>query len=463
MKKTPCFLSFNQGILSFKVSETFKLSETLTTCTKEQFESSLHFALTLVDIESSLSDEYTRKEIFAEYLKDINKKHEEELSSLHSDYMSKMSTSMLPLLSKIQEIESSYSTSLNATKQEYEQRLKILQKSHDSLESEHLQSENDIEQTFKREEKGLRKRICELELELQSSSCSESSIREKCNQEFQRLLTALETKNEEIIKIKEDILQRREEILTRKEQELQVKIQRSMSSVFRGQDGESFFASIVKEKRGWDLVNTSKIPHSCDYSSSILNTPVFFEVKNYTSPVKEKEVTKFLRDMKEHPEVFVGVFISLNTGISKKSPSTPIVLDWIHENQCVMYIQSLSDLDIDHCLSLIEQVVSITKLFHRHIEVADEKEDVSKFQQRIDRAKKFLDSSIQRGNKLIKSILLDKKTQIESIEAMTSNTISELKHQQADITSCVDALLGNYSEPVEESVETESSKKLKKK
>jgi hypothetical protein len=463
MKKTPCFLSFGNGILSFTVSETFRVSETLTRCTKEQFESSLHFAMSLIDIETSLSDEYTRKHIFADYLKEIEKKHQDQLTSVHSEYMLKLSTSLSPLISKLQEMESSYSLRETAMKQDYEQRLKILQKSHDSLESEHLQSENDIEQAFKKEEKGLRKRICELELELQSSSCSESSIREKCNQEFQRLLSALETKNEEIIKIKEDILQRREDILTRKEQELQIKIQRSMSSVFRGQDGESFFASIVKEKRGWDLVNTSKIPHSCDYSSSILNTPVFFEVKNHSSQVKEKEVTKFLRDMKEHPEVFVGVFISLNTGISGKSPTTPILLDWIHNNQCVMFIQSLSELDIDHCLSLIEQLVSITKLFHRHIQIADEKEDTTKFQQRIDRAKGFLDASIQRGNKLMKRILTDKKAQIESIETMTSNTISELKHQQADITSCIDALLGEYSEPVEEIQETETLKKQKKK
>ena len=59
--------------------------------------------------------------------------------------------------------------------------------------------------------------------------------------------------------------------------------------------------------------------------------------------------------------------------------------------------------------------------------------------------------------------ITDKKTQIESIEAMTSNTISELKHQQADITSCIDALLGEYSEPVEEIQETEIVKKQKKK
>jgi hypothetical protein len=46
----------------------------------------------------------------------------------------------------------------------------------------------------------------------------------------------------------------------------------------------------------------------------------------------------------------------------------------------------------------------------------------------------------------------DKKQQIEFIESATIHNISELKYQNADITTSIQTLLGEYFEPV---VETE--------
>ena len=445
------FLSFNHNIVSFKVSETFLLSDTLTSCTIPQFESAITFAMTLVKLEASLTDEFTRKNICAQQFKDIEQAHKTECNALQSEYLTKLSTSLNPLITKISDLESSHQATIEQVKNNYELRLKALQKEKALVESESFNAKQDIETASKREEKALRKRVSELEIELHAASQSEHSIREKCQREFDRLLETIKEKNAELLEVKQDALDKREQAILRKEQEMQVKIQRSVSSVFRGQDGEAYFGTIVKEKKGWNLENTSKIPHSCDYSSVILNTPVFFELKNYGSAaVKQHEVIKFLRDMKEHPEVLVGVFISLNTGISGKLPCTPISIDWIHGNQCVLYIQSLTDLDIDHVLSLIEQIVHITNIFNKNMAMTDTKEDTMFYQQRIDRAKVFLDETITRGAKLIKRILTDKQEQIKTIELSTSHVISELKHQHADITSSIDTLLGTYSEIVED-------------
>ena len=445
------FLSFNHNIVSFKVSETFLLSDTLTSCTIPQFESAITFAMTLVKLEASLTDEFTRKNICAQQFKDIEQAHKTECNALQSEYLTKLSTSLNPLITKISDLESSHQATIEQVKNNYELRLKALQKEKALVESESFNAKQDIETASKREEKALRKRVSELEIELHAASQSEHSIREKCQREFDRLLETIKEKNAELLEVKQDALDKREQAILRKEQEMQVKIQRSVSSVFRGQDGEAYFGTIVKEKKGWNLENTSKIPHSCDYSSVILNTPVFFELKNYGSAaVKQHEVIKFLRDMKEHPEVLVGVFISLNTGISGKLPCTPISIDWIHGNQCVLYIQSLTDLDIDHVLSLIEQIVHITNIFNKNMAMTETKEDTMFYQERIDRAKVFLDQTITRGAKLIKRVLTDKQEQIKTIELSTSHVISELKHQHADITSSIDTLLGTYSEIVED-------------
>jgi len=445
------FLSFNHNIVSFKVSETFPLSDTLTSCTIPQFESAIIFAMALVKLEASLTDEYTRKNICAQQFKDIEQAHKTECNALQLEYLTKLSSSLNPLITKISDLESSHQTNLQQIKSDYELRLKALQKEKALVESESSSLKQEIETTSKREEKALRKRISELEIELHAASQSEHSIREKCQREFDRLLETIERKNSELLDVKQLALDKREQAILRKEQEMQVKIQRSASSVFRGQDGEAYFGTIVKERKGWTLENTSKIPHSCDYASRILNTPVFFELKNYgTATVKHDEVTKFLRDMKEHPEVLVGIFISLHTGISGKLPCTPISIDWIHGNQCVVYIQSLTDLDIDHVLSLIEQIVNITNIFNKHLSITETKEDTLFYQERIERAKVFLDQTITRGTKLIKRVVSDKQEQIKMIELSTSHVISELKHQHADITSSIDTLLGTYSEVVED-------------
>lgn len=445
------FLSFNHNIVSFKVSETFPLSDTLTSCTIPQFESAITFAMTLVKLEASLTDEFTRKNICAQQFKDIEQAHKNECNALQLEYFTKLTASLNPLITKISDLETSHQATIEQVKNNYELRLKTLQKEKALVESEFFNAKQENETASKREEKALRKRVSELEIELHAASQSEHSIREKCQREFDRLLETIKEKNAELLEVKQDILDKREQAILRKEQEMQVKIQRSVSSVFRGQDGEAYFGTVVKEKKGWNLENTSKIPHSCDYSSVILNTPVFFELKNYGSAaVKQHEVIKFLRDMKEHPEVLVGVFISLNTGISGKLPCTPISIDWIHGNQCVLYIQSLTDLDIDHVLSLIEQIVHITNIFNKNMAMTETKEDTMFYQQRIDRAKVFLDETITRGAKLIKRILTDKQEQIKTIELSTSHVISELKHQHADITSSIDTLLGTYSEIVED-------------
>jgi hypothetical protein len=99
---------------------------------------------------------------------------------------------------------------------------------------------------------------------------------------------------------------------------------------------------------------------------------------------------------------------------------------------------------------LIEQIVNVTNIFNKHLSITETKEDTLFYQERIERAKVFLDQTITRGTKLIKRVVSDKQEQIKMIELSTSHVISELKHQHADITSSIDTLLGTYSEVVED-------------
>jgi len=445
------------SIISFCISRSFTLPDDLRTCSIEQFQTVLLFAAKLLQLEKTISDEFTRDSLFAEYLKDINQKHSEQLATTEKKSALEISSKLSPLVSKISEIEDQYRDTILEIKKDYELQIKLLQKAKLTLESDLNSTKSELKSEFAKESKTLSKRISELETELQIASKSENSIRERCQQESDRLLKAIEEKNQQLIELKESTLLQREQKLLQKEQELQSKLQRQISSVLRGHDGEELFRNTAKEKMKWDLVKAPTF--SCDSSSTIHGNLTLFEIKNYTNPIPQAEVNKFLRDMKMHPEARTGIFVSLNTTICNKDPAVPISLDWINASQCIMYIQSCADLNTDHTFSLIDQVIRISGIFNNFIASQTSESNEPVLQARIDQAKVYLHRAILRGASLIKKIMKDKKQQIEFIESATIHNISELKYQNADITTTIQTLLGEYSEISIETEETDGVEK----
>jgi hypothetical protein len=150
--------------------------------------------------------------------------------------------------------------------------------------------------------------------------------------------------------------------------------------------------------------------------------------------------------MKLHPEALFGVFVSLNTPIYGKNPNTPITIEWINGSQCVLYIQSCSDLDLDYVFSMIDQMNRITNVFNKLLP-SDETESQEKaLRSRIEQAKTYLDRAIQRGTKLVKKLMADKKQQIDTIETMSTFNVSELKSQNVELTTSIQILLSEYIE-----------------
>lgn len=461
----------NISSLSFYVSSSYEMPLSLMTSHISQFQSALTFAAKLIEMEKSIKDDFTRDALFAGYLKDIEAKHSKDLTQVEKKAVSESASMIAPLVQKITEMEKSAAEVLDGTRREYDLQIKNLQKQNKSLELELTSSKAELESSFLKDIKQLQKRNAELEIDLAKSSKSEANNRQEFQAESDRRVKDIREAAKELIKAKEDALQQREELLAAKENEFQTKLQRSSSSAYRGQDGENYFSRIAKEKMNWDLEYTGDKPHSCDYSSTIQGISTFFELKNYTYTIAQKEVTKFLRDMKEHPEVTVGIFISLNTGIAGKSKSTPISIDWIHGNQCVLYIQSCIELDTDHVLSLIDQMIRIAGTFSKTIRLQEDGTADKNYQGRIDRAKQYVHNSLMRTSALIRKIQADKKQFVDFIETSSTHSILELKQQSAELDTAMQILLDQYSETNEEEDDShvkalntrEKSKKKEKK
>jgi len=458
LSTVPAFVSREQmgdlAILSFNVSNSYEMPVELIRAQTSQFQTALSFAAKLIERENSLTNEFTRDSIFSEYLKDITKAHSQEVLNAEKKSLSELA----PLLQKISEIEKSTAELLSEQRREYEQQIKGLQKASKAAESESATLRAELEATLQKDLKAQKKRIAELESDVIRLTRAETGVRDQCKAESDRLIATIEEKNTKILHVKEEALSAREQKVLLKEKDLETKAKRQASSSLRGQDGEHFFASITKEKMNWTL--TKAPTHSCDYSSTILGSLVFFEVKNYTTIIPQKEVVKFLSDMKSHPEALLGVFISLNTGIAGKSSTAPITIDWINRSQCVVYIQSCADLDFDHVLSFIEQIVRIVGIFNSSLTVTESEEPI--FQQRIDQAKVFLEKMVTRLTKLITKLGVDKKQHLALIEANSQNTISELKYQITDLTTTINIMMGTQESGSEELDQEESEAPVKK-
>jgi hypothetical protein len=459
-------VSDDMSVFSFNTNRSYEMPVSLLTSDIEQFQSVLTFAAKLIDLEKSVSDDYIKESIFSEYVKTMESKTSLELMNKLSGLIKNISVKEIAFNEQIQQMRS-----------EYEKELKLILKEKKKIEDDATAIKQEVEQRSDKEIRTLRKQLSEKDSEIQSHSKSEKIIRDQCTMEYDRLIKIIEEKNlqqiqsmresyERSIKLKEESFEQREARVLQREKELETTLHRNASSSFRGQDGEHFFETLVETKMNWKLENTSKIPRSCDYSSIIHNSPVFFEVKNYTTDVRSDEVTKFLRDMKEHPEVHIGIFVSLNTRIAGKDQTKPVLIEWIHDTQCAVYIQSFKELDIDYTLIFIDQVIKISRSYNKLIQSSSLSQE-SILQQRIDKARVYMERYISETMSLMRHVVNDQKRHRELVESSYSHTLSILKSQSEGIHTALEILTDQYEEntidlPVSEPLKKQRKKTIKK-
>ena len=445
------------SIIKFNVNASYDVPVSLLTSDINQFQTALIFSAKLIDLQKSLSDDFVKSTVYEDYIKSIENKHAEELSQVETSASEKFGDRLSEIIQTITEKQQAFNYQMDTLRSDNDAQIKAILKEKKKAEDDATATKLEIEATLERDIRILRKQLAEKDIELQSLSKGDAMIREQCNSESQKLLKIVEEKNsqalealrksyEQAIRLKEEALQNREEKVSQREQELQTTLQRNASSTYRGQDGETFFQTLAEEKMKWKLTDTSKIPHSCDYSATIHNIQVFFEMKNYTSDVRSDQVTKFLRDMKEHPEIHIGIFISLHTKITGKDKDKPISIEWINDTQCAVYIQTFKELDEDHTMSLIDQVIKMSSIYSKMIGSKGDMSEESMLQGRIDKARVYIEEYITETCSLIKRVTNDQKLHRQLVESSYSHTLAVLKTQSNAINTALEILTGEYKE-----------------
>jgi hypothetical protein len=442
---------------TFNTESTYEMPVAILTSEIKQFQGVLTFAAKLIELENSLSTDYIKDTLFAEYVKKLEGQHAADVELIKKNGEDEISSKISGLVHLISEKEKVFSEQTRELHSDYSQQIKNLSREKAKIEDAANATKQEIEANLQKEIKGLRKQLSDKEIELQSASKSETVLRAQCMSESDRLIKIIEEKNtqqiqclresyEQSIKLKEEALEQRELRIIQKEKELDTTVHRNASSSFRGQDGEHFFQTLAEEKMKWKLIDTSKTPHSCDYSAIIHKINVFFEMKNYTSDVRSDQITKFLRDMKEHPEVHIGIFISLHTKIAGKDREKPISIEWINDSQCAVYIQSFKELDENHTLSLIDQIIKLSSTYNKMIGSKDTVSEESMLQGRIDKARVYFEEYITETCSLIKRVTNDQKLHRQLVESSYSHTLAVLKTQSSAINTALEILTGEYKE-----------------
>ena len=365
-------------------------------------------AFQIVDKVLASKDKYCSEEFSNSIAKDISKQHDHELQKLTTSHKKEL----------------------------------------DRLQSELLTEIKGLEKTLANKEHSYTKQITELQVALDRASASYESIQKQFLEEAERRVNQQKESDDKLIHhLKTDITRQREEIESLKEK-LDAKTSANQNSSKKGKIGEENFETIVREKKGWNLLYQGDKGHAADYQMNLKGINIRFEVKNYTYTVKTKEVEKLLNDMREHPETDVGVFVSLNTDITGFSG---ISLEWTPNNQLILYIPRFLELNIDLVLEFVEILFQTVKPYRSILANNVERDEYPIFKQRIDRAVVYAQNGLTRITAGISQFVKDIKALQDKIDDMTSHTKTNLVAQKEEIQSMIAILTGQSVE--EEDVE----------
>lgn len=249
------------------------------------------------------------------------------------------------------------------------------------------------------------------------------------------------------------------------EMKLRAAHEKTFVAVEKGKQGEKEFEELCAQHTTWGpLINTSKEEAATDRRCVIRGCSTMFEVKNYQSTIPTAEINKFLRDMKEHSEAPLGIFVSLHTGISKK-PGNYIQTEWTDNSQLLVYISSFYTHSIPDTLDFIDSCATIAMAVYRAAKKSQDSDGVGLLS-RIELAKISVTKELERVTECIDSLTRNKKEMVTLVEKQFVDSRLQMSLMKTGLGEMLGILLGKHEEEAIEVVKkasaTQSGKGKKK-
>jgi hypothetical protein len=244
-------------------------------------------------------------------------------------------------------------------------------------------------------------------------------------------------------------------LYSEQEKKIRKELEKSFVSSERGKQGEQDFEDIARQYTSWPpMINMSKTSHGTDRMCKIRNCNSLFEIKNYTSDIPSKEVEKFERDMAEHHDYPMGVFISMNTNIVGKKSGKFITMTWTPKSQLLLYINSFYDHSPDDVLTFIDVCADISwTMFKMANDTPQESESVAHLEMRISQARVYVEKEIKRMTEMMRSVTYNKSFMIEAINKQSAEYSYNIQQSKQALQGMLEILLGrcDYDEGSQDS------------
>ena len=198
---------------------------------------------------------------------------------------------------------------------EYEERMRLLKRDHETLGARYAALEGTrqiLEETRDREVQAAIRRTEEI---MEKVVAAKEAELMRMQVAYERLSDTIARQSDELTKLAGNMGRRAANVKT------------------KGSDYEEQFGEKLKKYYGvcggFRLRDTRLgAGHECDFLMEMESHQIMWELKNYSAVVPKAEVDKFLRDLKENPQVSVGVMISRTTDIYGKHLAGPMLVEF---------------------------------------------------------------------------------------------------------------------------------------
>ncbi len=223
------------------------------------------------------------------------------------------------------------------------------------------------------------------------------------------------------------------------------------NAALRGKEGEEEFAELAADM-GWHLERTAGESHQCDYKGDVRGMGVYFEIKAHADTIPSKELVKFHRDMKEHPEIGAGVFIAMTAPLRSNGKSG-FWTEWTEDGRLLVFIGEFltSGIPVAYTLSVIAQLLEVAGRIWE-ARMSGEDGTAATLEGRLRQGTGYLEGAAGRLRLLYNKLVIDRKAALDAYDG----TLGMVKLLKDEVAMTLGVLLGTYKFELDEAAPTET-------
>ena len=200
------------------------------------------------------------------------------------------------------------------------------------------------------------------------------------------------------------------------------------NSAVVGRVGEAAFADIAEEA-GIEVRSSAKEGHRCDFQGTVGGMEVYFEVKNHARSIPGDDIKKFLRDMKEHPEIGAGVFIGMNAstgrGNSREDGCGSFHFEWTEDGRILAFINELCSGQSVYTLRIVRRILEAIACARARASGSDEVQRAV-LEERIAGAVQLVESVGQNMRELGNKLIRDHRSSLDHLKLCMERNMAVL-------------------------------------